>query len=68
MPPDLKIVIPKVDFSKFEPGKLPGTAPARHEPSGPPAWLRWEWLAGLFLLSLLAGLLHGYRERKQTGH
>jgi hypothetical protein len=58
---------PKIDFPKFVPPMLPVDAPARHEPFAAPSWLGWEWVAGIFVLSLLAGLLRGSMARKQTG-
>jgi hypothetical protein len=52
---------------RFEPGKLPAGPAPRHEAVAPPSWLRWEWAVGIFVLSLLAGLVRGYRARKQVG-
>jgi hypothetical protein len=56
---------PKID-PPFEPVTRPGVAPTRHKPFAAPSWLRWEWMAGLFVLILLACLLRNYIKRKPT--
>jgi hypothetical protein len=48
------------------PTKPLGDAPARHEPFAAPSWLRWECVAGIFVLSLLAYLLRDHIARKHT--
>jgi hypothetical protein len=60
-PPGPKIAIPSV------PPTIPPVHPhARPEPFAALAEIRGEWLAGIFVLGLLALLLYGYSGRKQT--
>jgi hypothetical protein len=59
-------VVPKIDLP-YAPPKLPGTAAAQQPPPAVFPWQFWGWVAaGIFVLSLLARLLHDYVARKQT--
>jgi hypothetical protein len=65
-PAAFKIDYRPVDLSKLNVQVPPGGSPAPAKPATVPAWLRWEWAVVFFVLSLLAGLVHGYRTRKQV--
>jgi hypothetical protein len=52
---------------KFNLSSILGGSSQQHEPLHVPSWMRWECAAGLFGLSLVAGLLYGYFGRKSAG-
>ena len=59
-------VLPQID-PPFAPAKLPRAATAQQPPPAASPWQFWGWVAaGIFVLSLLARLLHDYVARKQT--
>jgi hypothetical protein len=72
IPPELLGQIPKPELlgqipkPEWKIDDFPRPAPDRPEPFARPFWLRWEWAAGLVVLSLLALLLRGYFARKKT--
>jgi hypothetical protein len=66
-PAAFKIEYPRPDLSKLNIRIPPDSSPAPARPFTVPAWLRWEWAVVLFILSLLVGLVQGYRSRKQVG-
>src|SRR5262249_18038340 len=68
IPPEvLKIEVPKFEMLYPYPKPTSGDSPRRDESFQAPSWLRWEVAAGIFALSLVAGLLRGYLSRKQAG-
>jgi hypothetical protein len=57
---------PKIDLPFVPPTIPPVHAPGRPEPFAALSEIRWEWLAGIFVLTVLAAALLGYRGQKQT--
>jgi hypothetical protein len=59
---------PKIDFSFVAPTMPPPLPPARPEPFATLREIRWEWVAGILVVSVLVGpLLRRNPGRKQTG-
>jgi hypothetical protein len=55
------IIIPKFDLNvPTSRPPAPGKAPKV------PSWVRWEWAAGIFAVSLVGGLVSGYLRRRRS--
>jgi hypothetical protein len=68
VPPDVlrNIQLPQVTIPKFDLNVPPSRPAPPSKGLKVPSWVRWEWVVGLFAISLVGGMVSGYLRRRRS--